>query len=88
MSTTRLDPETITPEEAAAAHERAIARFFTASEHAAVVRLRTAIVALGREIDLLVPPGPQKAIALTELESVQMRANRGLFAPIPEEQRR
>lgn len=56
-------------------------RFFTASEHDDVVRLRNKIQALAVDIDLLVPPGRNKALALTALEDVQMRANRGIFAP-------
>lgn len=56
-------------------------RYFTASEHADVVRLRNKIQALAIDIDLLVPPGRNKALALTALEDVQMRGNRGIFAP-------
>lgn len=63
-----------------AAEHRATVRYFTASEHSNVVALREAIITLGMLIDLLVPEGRNKSIALTELESVQMRANRGLFA--------
>lgn len=63
-----------------AAEHRATVRYFTASEHSNVVALREAIITLGTLIDLLVPEGRNKSIALTELESVQMRANRGLFA--------
>lgn len=61
--------------------DNAIARFFTASEHQDVVALRDLIVALGAEIDRRVPDGRNKALALTALEDVQMRGNRGLFAP-------
>lgn len=61
--------------------DRAIERFFTASEHDDVVVLRKLIVDLGTEIDRRVPAGRNKALALTALEDVQMRANRGLFAP-------
>lgn len=64
-----------------AAELRATVRYFTASEHSNVVALREAIITLGTLIDLLVPEGRNKSIALTELESVQMRANRGLFSP-------
>lgn len=56
-------------------------RFFTASEHDDVVALRDLIVALGAEIERRVPVGRNKSIALTTLEDVQMRANRGIFAP-------
>ncbi|QKS17294.1 hypothetical protein HUN59_14720 [Curtobacterium sp. Csp2] len=56
-------------------------RFFTASEKQEVVTLRKLIQELGTTIDLVVPPGRNKALALTALEDVQMRANRGIFAP-------
>lgn len=56
-------------------------RFFTASEKQEVVTLRELIQELGTTIDVLVPPGRNKALALTALEDVQMRANRGIFAP-------
>jgi hypothetical protein len=67
--------------ERAAAEERATARYFTASNAIGVVALRDRIVALATEIDLVVPDGRNKAIALTALEDVQMRGNRGIFAP-------
>jgi hypothetical protein len=63
------------------AEARAAERFFTASEHDDVVALRDRIVALGVEIDRRVPAGRNKSLALTALEDVQMRGNRGLFAP-------
>ena len=63
------------------AQETAKAQFFTASEHPAVVRLRDRIVDLGATIYLEVPKGRQRSLALTALEELQMRANRGLFAP-------
>lgn len=66
--------------ERTAAEESAIARFFTASNAVGVVALRDIIVSLGTEIDLIVPAGRNKALALTALEDVQMRANRGIFA--------
>ncbi|UWD83623.1 hypothetical protein NY057_05100 [Curtobacterium flaccumfaciens] len=56
-------------------------RFFTASEQPDVVALRDRIVALGAEIDRRVPGGRNKSLALTALEDVQMRGNRGIFAP-------
>ena len=56
-------------------------RFFTASDQPAVVELREAIQHLGHLIDLNVPAGRNKSIALTLLEDVQMRANRGIHAP-------
>jgi hypothetical protein len=61
--------------------EAATRRFFTASENDAVVDLRNHIVSLAAVIELLVPAGRNKSLALTALEDVQMRANRGLFAP-------
>lgn len=66
---------------AEAATDTATERFFTASDREEVVDLRGLIVELGTTIDLLVPPGRNKALALTALEDVQMRANRGIFAP-------
>lgn len=59
----------------------ATARFFTASEHDDVVALREKIIALAEQIMVRVPNGRNKALALTALEDVQMRGNRGLFAP-------
>lgn len=32
-------------------------------------------------VDVVVPPGRNKSLALTALEDVQMRGNRGIFAP-------
>ena len=69
------------PEQQDDAHLGAVQRFFTASEHEDVVALRDRIVALGAEIERRVPAGRNKALALTALEDVQMRGNRGLFAP-------
>lgn len=43
--------------------------------------LRFLVVALAELIDRAVPDGRNKEIALTSLEDVQMRANRGIFAP-------
>lgn len=60
---------------------QATERFFTASEHPDVVALREHIVALAAQIMVRVPEGRNKALALTALEDVQMRGNRGLFAP-------
>jgi hypothetical protein len=73
--------EHLTPTERAEASTLAQQRYFTASEDERVVDLRDAVQQLGAFIDLLVPPGRNKALALTALEDVQMRANRGLFAP-------
>lgn len=71
-----IDPPTID-----VAYLTAEERFFTASEDPRVVELRDAIQALAVRIDLLVPPGRNKSIALTALEDVQMRTNRAIFAP-------
>lgn len=71
----------ITPQEYNVAYEQAAERFFTASDRDDVVALRDAVQRLGGLVDLLVPPGRNKALALTALEDVQMRANRGIFAP-------
>jgi hypothetical protein len=65
------------------------ARFFTAAagkpptdeQRAVVAQLRAAIVQVGYLIEAHVPVGRNKALALTALEDVQMRANRGIFAP-------
>lgn len=75
----RLDPAVNANVEAAV--ELAEKRYFTASEHPSVVTLREQIQELGSIIDLVVPPGRNKSLALTALEDVQMRANRGIFAP-------
>lgn len=56
-------------------------RYFTAGDREDVVTLREAVQELAVLIDTLVPAGRNKALALTGLEDVQMRANRGLFAP-------
>lgn len=56
-----------------------VEQFFTASEHEDVVALRDRIVELGTAIVLLVPAGRQRSLALTGLEDVQMRGNRGIF---------
>lgn len=61
--------------------EMATARYFTASEHESVVTLRNHIVSLAAAIEVLVPNGRNKSLALTALEDVQMRSNRGLHAP-------
>lgn len=63
------------------ARRRAKEDFFTAGEDPRVVALRDAVQELAFRIHLLVPAGRQRSLALTELEHVQMRANRGLFAP-------
>jgi len=47
-----------------------------------VKKLREATVLLAEYIDDLVPAGRNKSLALTALEDVQMRANRGVFADV------
>lgn len=64
-----------------AAWQHAASRYFTASEHEAVVRLREQIQFLAATALLTVPDGRNRSIALTALEDVQMRLNRGIFAP-------
>lgn len=64
-------------------------RFFTASggqppteqQKLNVARLRELVVDLATAIEDCVPDGRNKSLALTALEDVQMRANRGIFAP-------
>jgi len=76
--------ETVVPDEIPTGdpyRDRAIERFFTASEHEDVVALRDRIVDLGAEITRRVPQGRNQSLALTALEDVQMRGNRGIFAP-------
>jgi hypothetical protein len=55
----------------------------TEAQKAAVAKLRDAVVLLAEYVDEYVPDGRNKAIALTSLEDVQMRANRGIFADLP-----
>ncbi|MCJ1709244.1 hypothetical protein [Microbacterium sp. VKM Ac-2923] len=52
----------------------------TPVQHAHVAALQADVITLARSIDALVPDGRDKSIALTALEDVQMRANRGVFA--------
>jgi hypothetical protein len=66
----------------------ALGRFFTATSGApatdqqkqVVSALRDRIIELALVIELHVPDGRNKSLALTALEDVQMRANRGIFA--------
>ena len=66
-------------------------RFFTAAQgnpptdeqRAAVAKLQQAVVQVASHIEAYVPAGRNKSLALTALEDVQMRANRGIFAPEP-----
>ncbi len=70
-------------------HDIAEARFFTATvgqppteqQRLDVAKLRELIVELATAIEDRVPNGRNKSLALTALEDVQMRANRGIFAP-------
>lgn len=52
----------------------------TARQKAAVADIAECVIRLAEEIDLFVPEGRNKALALTALEDVQMRANRAIFA--------
>ena len=74
------DPAT-TVEAWKAANERAAARFFAAPGDDRIDIIQGAVVHLATLIDIYVPTGRNKAIALTELESVHFRANRGIHAP-------
>lgn len=64
-------------------------RFFTAQDGKpatpqqkyCVRRIQEAVVELAETIDALVPAGRNKSLALTALEDVIMRSNRGIFAP-------
>ncbi len=64
-------------------------RFFTAAQGTPpteqqklnVADLQEKVQELAELIDQHVPEGRNKSLALTSLEDVQMRANRGIFAP-------
>lgn len=70
------------------ARARANTRFITAAggtpptdeQKLEVAHLKDAIVDLAVLIEALVPDGRHKSLALTALEDVQMRANRGIFS--------
>jgi hypothetical protein len=74
---------------APSAHDLVERRFFTAAsgkpatdqQKLDVAKLRELIVELGTAIEDRVPAGRNKSLALTALEDVQMRANRGIFDP-------
>lgn len=73
--------------------ERAARRFQTATngqpptpqQRAAVTILTELIVNVAVAIEQAVPEGRNKSLALTALEEVQMRANRGIFLDAPTE---
>lgn len=73
------------------ARDRVEARFLTAAggqpptdqQRLSVAELRDLIVDLATAIEDRVPEGRNKSLALTALEDVQMRANRGIFATGP-----
>ena len=77
-----------TPEEIEAFRRKAELRFFTASsgqpptngQKNSVAVLRQYTIELAAAIDEHVPESRNKSIALTALEDVLMRANRGIFA--------
>jgi hypothetical protein len=79
----RLAAYLLQPDNGSSAAFEAQQRFFTASEDPAVVKLRMLIVSLGQAIIETVPDGRNKSLALTALEDVQMRGNRGIFATGP-----
>ncbi len=66
-------------------------RFLTASggtpptdeQKHAVAKLQEAIIQVASHIHAFVPAGRNMSLALTALEDVQMRANRGIFATGP-----
>lgn len=70
------------------ARDQAIERFFSAVSGKApdaiqkgnVLALQDLIIELGTQILLVVPEGRNRSLALTALEDVQMRANKGIFA--------
>jgi len=51
----------------------------TQEQRTAVSRIQQSVIQLAEWIDGLVPDGRDKSIALTALEDVLMRANRGIF---------
>jgi len=55
----------------------------TDEQRAAVTQITAAVIHLASHIEALVPTGRNKSLALTALEDVQMRANRGIFATGP-----
>jgi hypothetical protein len=55
----------------------------TEDQKAAVRQITEAVVELGHRIEFLTPAGRNKSLALTALEDVHMRANRGIFATGP-----
>lgn len=72
------------------AMERMRRRFFSAvtsgpptePQKLAVIRIRELVIDLAAQIEVDVPTGRNKSIALTALEDVAMRANRGIFDPV------
>jgi len=69
------------------ARQRMVARFVTAAsgtpptdeQKSAINMLQSAAVDLATAIEMLVPDGRDKSIALTHLEDTLMRAVRGIF---------
>lgn len=70
--------------------ERNVDRFFTAqsgapatdAQKSAVANINQEIIELATLIDLSVPDGRNKSLALTALEDVSMRSNRGIFSKV------
>ncbi|TQL46681.1 hypothetical protein FB562_2205 [Homoserinimonas aerilata] len=55
----------------------------TEDQKHAVAKMQEAIVQVASHIHAYVPGGRNQSLALTALEDVQMRANRGIFATGP-----
>lgn len=55
----------------------------TDEQRAAVAQIGKVVIDLASHIEAHVPAGRNKSLALTALEDVQMRANRGIFATGP-----
>lgn len=52
----------------------------TDDQKVAVKQIQEAVISLAAHIEAHVPGGRNKSLALTALENVHMRANRGIFA--------
>lgn len=73
------------------AYEKSLERFGTAAtgapptdaQRSSVTEIRDRVVELATAIELELPDGRNKALALTALEDVHMRANRAIFQEGP-----
>lgn len=54
-------------------------RTLTPKDHADVDTITSAVIGLGAQIELLVPKGRNQSLALTALEDVLTRANKGIY---------